>query len=198
LNWQTFYLALFLAGFVLATFSLAAGFLHLPIGHGFHLPHAQPHAHASGGLSGSHGAGGPSAAHLSPFNFASAMAFLAWMGGVGLLLTGRASLSPLVVLALSAAGGWIGGLLVFAFMSRVLLRREAALDRADFEMVGVLGRVIVPIRGGGTGEISYSQAGTRRIAGARRDGDGPVPRDSEVVVTRYEKGIAYVRPWDEL
>jgi hypothetical protein len=72
------------------------------------------------------------------------------------------------------------------------------LDSADYEMVGVLGRLSLPIRAGGTGEIIYTQAGTRRVAGARADTDTAIPKGAEVVVTRYEKGIAYVRPWDEL
>ena len=83
-------------------------------------------------------------------------------------------------------------------MARVVARRESALDPADFQMVGVLGRVSMPIRTGGTGEITFSQGRTRRCSGARRDGDGEIGRGSEVIVTRYEKGIAYVRRWDEL
>jgi hypothetical protein len=58
--------------------------------------------------------------------------------------------------------------------------------------------VTVPIRAGGTGEIVYSQEGTRRSAGARSDSGAPIPRGSEVVVTRYDRGIAYVRLWEEL
>ncbi len=65
-------------------------------------------------------------------------------------------------------------------------------------MVGVLGRLSIPIRAGGTGELIYSQEGTRRVAGARSEDGAAIPKGAEVVVTRYEKGIAYVRPWEEL
>jgi hypothetical protein len=65
-------------------------------------------------------------------------------------------------------------------------------------MVGLLGRVASPIRDGGTGELIYSRAGTRRAAPARSDDGGEIARDTEVIVTRYEKGIAYVRRWDEM
>ena len=51
--------------------------------------------------------------------------------------------------------------------------------------------------GGGTGELVYAQGGTRRVSGARAESDAAIPKGVEVVVTRYEKGIAYVRPWDE-
>ena len=72
------------------------------------------------------------------------------------------------------------------------------MDPADYEMVGVLGRTSMPIREGGTGEIIYSQAGTRRTCGARSEPGTPIAKGAEVVVTRYEKGIAYVRLWSEI
>ena len=73
------------------------------------------------------------------------------------------------------------------------------MDSADYEMVGVLGRMSISIREGGTGEIIYSQAGTRRTCGARSEsGFGDREGDRGGVVTRYEKGIAYVRPWTEM
>jgi hypothetical protein len=55
----------------------------------------------------------------------------------------------------------------------------------------------MPIRAGGTGELIYSQEGTRRVAGARSEDGAAIPKGTEVVVTRYEKGIAYVRSWDK-
>jgi hypothetical protein len=64
-------------------------------------------------------------------------------------------------------------------------------------MIGVLGRLNIPIRPGGTGEMIYSQGGTRRVAGARSEDGAAIPKGAEVVVTRYEKGIAFVRPWEE-
>ena len=44
----------------------------------------------------------------------------------------------------------------------------------------------------------YSQMGTRRVCGARSENGVAVPKGTEVVVTRYEKGIAYVRLWAEM
>jgi len=75
---------------------------------------------------------------------------------------------------------------------------EEFMDPADYEMVGVLGRLSLPIREGGTGELIYSQAGTRRTCGARSENEAAIARGTEVVVTRYEKGLAYVRPWEEM
>ncbi len=80
----------------------------------------------------------------------------------------------------------------------MLLPRERVLTAEDTEMTGVLARVSSPIREGGTGEIAYSQGGARRAAAARSDAGPAIARDVEVVVLRYERGIAYVRPWSEL
>ena len=87
---------------------------------------------------------------------------------------------------------------MFLFLSRVLLSHEESMDPADYEMTGVLGRISVPIRENGTGEIIYSQAGTRRTCGARGEEGKAIAKGAEVVVTRYEKGIAYVRLWAEM
>jgi hypothetical protein len=62
----------------------------------------------------------------------------------------------------------------------------------------VLGRVSSGIRTAGTGEIIYSQEGVRRCCGARSEMGTAIAKGIEVVVTRYEKGIAYVRPWAEM
>jgi hypothetical protein len=126
------------------------------------------------------------------------MAFLAWFGGMGYLLTTRGNFGRLIVLAIAVASGLAGGAIVFVFLTKVFLRNERALDAADFEMTGVLARVTVGIRESGTGEIVYSQGGTRRSAGARSESGAVIGRGSEVIVTRYERGIAYVRPWEEL
>ena len=65
-------------------------------------------------------------------------------------------------------------------------------------MVGVLGMVTSSIRPSGTGELIFSQAGTRRATPARSEDGLEIAKGTEVVVTRYERGIAYVRPWEEL
>jgi hypothetical protein len=44
----------------------------------------------------------------------------------------------------------------------------------------------------------FTQDGARRAASIRSDTGSAIERGTEVVVTRYERGIAYVRRWDEL
>jgi membrane protein implicated in regulation of membrane protease activity len=131
------------------------------------------------------------------FNLATIAAFLAWFGGTGYLLEHYYGVWFVLALGISIVSGIGASAVVFWFLARVLLSREAPLNPADYDMTGMLGKLSLPIRAGGTGELIYSQEGTRRCAGARSEDGSPIPKGSEVIVTRYEKGIAYVRPWDD-
>ena len=192
MTWSDFYLICFLVGFSLSALALLAGGVHL------HLPHV--HMHGGGLHAGGHGASarGGQPGGLSWFNFGTIAAFLAWFGGTGFLLEWHYHVSVLIALGVAVLSGVGASALVFWFLARVLMANETALDAADYDMVGVLGKLSIPIREGGTGELIYSQQGTRRVAGARSEGGIAIAKGTEVVVTRYEKGIAYVRPWEEM
>ena len=212
-TWSDFYLICFAIGFCFSFFSFILGGprfgrLHLPHLHG-HFGGAQvPSAHvpiqAAGGTHapGTRLARGTNsyahAGDISPFNLVTLTAFLAWFGGTGYLLTRYSTLWVGLGLLVSITSGLVGGGIVFLFMGKVLMSREENMDPADYEMVGVLGRVSSPIRAGGTGEIIYSQMNTRRTCGARSEDGGAVAKGMEVVVTRYERGIAYVKLWSEM
>src|SRR5580700_4929304 len=207
MTWSDFYLICFAIGFLLSAVSFLLGGLH---GH-FHLPHFPDFGghtdfgghvdvgHAPGGAhsaaSGSH-AGGESP--VSPFNFVTVTAFLAWFGGTGFLITRFSSIWYALGLLIALGAGLFGASVVFLFLTRVLISHEENLDSADYEMVGVLGRISMPIRENGTGEIIYSQAGTRRTCGARSDNGAALGKGTEIMVSRYEKGIAYVKRWEEV
>ena len=186
MNWSDFYLVCFLLGFGLSALALLVGSVHL------HLPHLHIHHGIHMPQAGVHGA------DLPWFNFGTLAGFLAWFGGTGYLLDRYYGVWIVLSLIVATLSGLGGACIVFLFVARVLMRREASLDPADYDMIGVLGRLSIRIRDGGTGELVYSQEGTRRVAGARSENGAAIPRGAEVVVTRYEKGIAYVRPWDEL
>ena len=214
ITWADFYLICFAVGFCLSFFSFVLGGLHTRL----HLPHFHGHVGGhlpSAGVPGAHGpvmaghgpvAGGaraPStppeqAGSVSPFNFVTLTAFLAWFGGTGYLLTRYSGLWVGFGLLASMISGLLGGGVVFLFLSKVLLSDDENMDPADYEMVGVLGRICSAIRAGGTGELIYTQMGTRRVCGARGDDGSAIEKGTEVVVTRYEKGIAYVRLWSEM
>ena len=93
--------------------------------------------------------------------------------------------------------GVTGGAIIFVFLTRVLMPHEHELTADETEVVGAVGRVSSTIRAGGTGEIVYEQLGARRSAPARSEDGGPIAKQEEVFVVRYEKGVAYVRRWAE-
>src|SRR5207245_4962944 len=191
MSWSYFYLLCFAVGFVFSLLSFLMGSFHLP-----HLPHGTAGGHVGHGGVAHHGGGGKASfggVHASRFNLFTLAAFLAWFGGTGYLLTRFSTIWFFMGLVWSVIAGLVGAGLVFLFMSKVLISKEENMDPADYDMVGVLGRISSSIREGGTGEIIYSQAGTRRTCGARSENGSAIPRGDEVVVTRYEKGIAYVR-----
>jgi len=206
MTWADFYLICFAIGFLLSAVSFIAGgmrwHLHLP-----HFPHAGGHGGA-GHASGGHGTGstgsdatGTHAGHpapVSPFNFVTMTAFLAWFGGTGFLITRFSSVWFALGLLISFGAGLFGAGIVFLFLTRVLISHEENMDSADYEMVGVLGRISMPIRENGTGEIIYSQAGTRRTCGARSEDGSALEKGVEIMVSRYVKGIAYVKRWEEI
>jgi len=191
MTWSDFYLVCFLVGFSLSALALLAGSVHL------HLPHLHVHQGVHIGRGG-FGRGGGQRGGLSWFNFGTIAAFLAWFGGTGFLLERYYHVWVVIALGVAVLSGLGAAAVVFWFLARVLMARETSLDDADYDMIGVLGKLSIPIRAGGTGEIIYSQQGTRRVAGARSETGTAIPKGAEVVVTRYEKGIAYVRPWDEM
>jgi membrane protein implicated in regulation of membrane protease activity len=186
------YLVCFIIGFLLSALSFLFGSLHLHLPH-FHIGHAHVHvAHAG------HAGHDASTGQLPIINFGTITAFLAWFGGIGYLLTRYSTFVATIALLLAIFGGMVGASIVFFLVSRVLMKNDRPLNPADYDMVGVLGKVAVPIRENGTGEIIYSQAGTRRTCGARAEDGVSVAKGTEIIVTRYERGIAYVRPWTEM
>jgi len=203
ITWADFYLICFAVGFLLSAISFIAGglrwHLHLP-----HFPHSGGHVAvghapvAQGHVGNSTAAQAGRQAPVSPFNFITLTAFLAWFGGAGFLITRFSSIWFALGLLIAMAAGLFGAAIVFLFLTRVLISHEENMDAADYEMVGVLGRISMPIRENGTGEIIYSQAVTRRTCGARSENGRAIEKGEEIVVKRSDKGIAYVRLWEEM
>jgi hypothetical protein len=183
-----FYLICLVVGVVMSFLTLlsAGGDFHFH-GHlpfGLHFPHFGHH-----GLTTPHADAG--VARLASFNFSALMAFLAAFGGAGFLLTRHLPLGSLLTLILAVVAGSGAATIVNAFMVKVLMANVREL--APAQMVGTLATVTVPIREGGTGEIVYVHEDARCSAGARSDSGEPIVKGSEVIVVRYERGIAYVR-----
>jgi membrane protein implicated in regulation of membrane protease activity len=200
MTWETFYLICFLAGLLLSAVSLFGALghfgthLHLPnsvdvphMPHPAHLPDAVATADSSAQGSGA----------VPWWNSFSIMIFLCWFGAAGYLLTRHSSFVALVVLMAAAMCGIAGGAIVFLFLAKVMLPHEHELSADETDVLGAVGTVTCAIRSGGTGKIVYEQLGARRSAPARSDDGNPIDRQEEVFVVRYEKGIAYVRRWDD-
>jgi membrane protein implicated in regulation of membrane protease activity len=204
MNWAALYLGCFVVGLLLTLVSLLAGSVHV------HMPHL--HFGHGAGLHGGHGHGpgmgprigvrsaGAHGAHAQVpiINFATVVAFLAWFGATGYVLTHFHPVQVALGLVFSMIGGLTGAGIVFWFLAK-LVAHDNTMQSADYDMIGVLGKVNVSIRPGGTGEIIFSLAGTRRCCGARSDdSNSAIAKGEEVVVTRYEGGLAYVKKWEEL
>jgi hypothetical protein len=185
---DSFYLICFGVGLILSVMSVVGGLAHIHIGR-FHVGHI---AHTTHGANGSsHG--------LSAINGFTITAFLCWFGGAGYLLHRYSIFVAPAVLFLSLLSGIAGSTLLWAVLFKVLLPRERILSVEETDMIGVLAHVSGSIRnGGGIGEILFSQTGARRCSAARSEDGRSIERGAEVVVMRYERGVAYVRRFEEL
>lgn len=179
MTWPAFFLGCLVFGFMLSAISFLAGSLHIHT-HGLHL-----HSH--------HGARGG-----GKLNFGTITAFITWFGGAGYVLTSFTAAGRLLVLAGALATGICGGAIIFWFFRKVLEPGDTPLDPADYNLIGALGRVSSPVYANGTGEMIFVQQGRRTGVPIRSDAGHAISAGKEVVVTRYENGIAYVREWEEL
>ena len=206
---QTFYIICFLTSLVLTLLSFLLGFVHIGGGEGVHVhldgaahggdlghgAHVGAGAHAGdGGAHVGHGGGGEQQAlTASPINLNTLLAFAMGLGGVGFLFTYALGWPGLLALAPGAAGGLAFGWVTWRLLTQ-LYRASRFLDPAEYRMEGTLGKVTVSIRAGGTGELVYTQGGSRHACGARSADGSAIAKGEEVVILRYEKGIAYVQP----
>jgi membrane protein implicated in regulation of membrane protease activity len=173
MNLTDFFAACLLFGLLLSTLSFFGGARHL---------HFHGHGHSGG---------------ESPFNFGTIAAFIMWFGGAGSILVRFHGVDLLLIFAGAVAGGLAGAWIIYLFLSRVLARGDKPLDPADYRMIGALGKVSGRVAARGTGEMIFVQQGRRVGVPIRSENGKTIESGTEVVVTRYEDGIAYVRTWDE-
>jgi membrane protein implicated in regulation of membrane protease activity len=210
MTWSDIYLLCFLVGFSLSLLSFLAGAVHIHLPFNMHFPFHPGHVGGHGGGHGvghgpGHGVAGhasgsaarPNSAHLPWFNATTAMAFLAWFGGVGYILTNYSHLVALVSLSIASLSGLFAAFLVFRFTARLMRSSNGEMNDWDYRLEGAIGTISMPIRASGTGELIFEQDGARRSIGARCESGAAIPKGTEVVIERYEHGIAYVKPWDE-
>jgi hypothetical protein len=122
------------------------------------------------------------------------MAFFTWFGGVGYLLRQNLGAGPYFSTAVALASGLVGGFVMFILLARFLWpMMSKPLRTSDYDLPGTPARVVSPIRAGGVGEVVYTKGGSRFTAGARSVDDAAIAKGAEVVILRYERGLAYVQ-----
>ena len=173
-------LGAFLFGLLFSVAALLLGFADLGLGH----------VHVGHGDAGGHD--GP-----STLNIGVILAFLTWFGGIAYLLRQGLDLFAPIALLAGLAAGVAGGYLV----RRLFLyarSQETIMNPEDYRLPGVIARVTSSIREGGTGEVMYVQMGIRQVSAARSEAGIAIPRGTEVVILRKDKGVVYVDLWDSL
>jgi hypothetical protein len=188
MSWSDVYLFCFLVGVTLSVLSFLAGVVHLQLPFKLHLHLHLPHSHGA-----SHGGG----AHIPWFNASTFLAFLAWFGGVGYLLTRYSHVETLFIVGIATLAGVAAGWIVLRFLLKLVGPSDEPLRETDRRIVGALGTVSMSIREGGTGEVIFPLGGSRSCSGARSADGSAIEKGTEVVIERYEKGIAYVKRWEE-
>jgi len=191
MSWSDVYLFCFLVGTTLSLLSFMAGIVHLDLPFKLHLHLHLPHVHMHHGAA--HGGG----TDVSWFNATTVLAFLAWFGGVGYLMTKYSHVETLFIAGIATAAGMAAGWVMLRFLVQLVGPSEPLLE-SDRRVEGALATVSMTIRENGTGEIIFPLGGSRRCSGARSSDGTPIAKGTEVVIERYEKGIAYVKKWDEL
>jgi len=193
MTWTDFYLLCFIVGFTLSVLSFLGGAAHIHLPFKWHPPFHGWH-HASGlsgrGMPQVHGG-------LSWFNAMTIMTFLAWFGGIGYILSTHSRLVAIAALLIAASAGIFAAGVVFKFMAKIVKVSDAHMLDWDYRIEGTVGTVSSAIRKNGTGEMIFEQKGVRKSVGARSEDGKPLPNGTEVAITRYENGIAYVKKWED-
>jgi len=102
---------------------------------------------------------------------------------------------PAIALIAGAAAGVVRGAAVFWFLVRVLIAGQRFMAPSSSRMEGMVGSVTQAIGATNTGEVAFSRDGARHSEGARSATGLPIPVGTEVVIVRYENGLAHVEPW---
>lgn len=169
----------FFFGLVFVVLSLALGAADLDFGH--------DHSGLDAGHDGH---------WLSQLNVGSVLAFFTWFGGVAYLLRNAVGLNAILSVLVGLAGGFFGGALVLRFV-QMLKSSGGVLDARAELFDGRIARIASPIRPGGVGEIVYELNGVRQVSAARSADGSELPRGSEVIVLKRERGVALVERWSD-
>ena len=180
----------------------ASGVMHhaLPQGHAHAVTHGHVGAHAQGH------AGSAQASHaifslrsflLGFLNLYAILSFLFWFGLIGYVLHNITNFGVLTSFFGALFVGIVGAVIVNMVMSRLMGRDDGTLTTESSDLIGTLATVSLPIRAEGIGEVIYTKGSAGRKSIGARSVDGlAIPREAEVVIVGYQKGIAEVQAWE--
>lgn len=135
---------------------------------------------------------------LSALNLNGLLMFLFAFGLLGYALR-VGGVVAWVALLIAAPVGIIAAVALDMTLAKLFFENESGqLSPYSSQTEGRLGMVSITIRSGGIGEVIFpGEAGARQSMGARaEDRSATIAKDTEVVVTSVENGIATVKPWD--
>ena len=185
------FLYTFLFGLVFTIISLALGVSHVA---GFDLGGGDVDVDMDVGVGGDGSSGDAGGDGPGVLNMPTIMAFVTWFGGAGYIFTRTLGTGPFIAVPFALVSGLVGGGIMFLVIARLLWpMMTRPMEKTEYKLPGTPARVVSPIRAGGTGEIVYTKAGSRFTAGARSADGKAVERGTEVVILKYERGMAYVQ-----
>lgn len=133
------------------------------------------------------------AAHL---NLPALAALMVVFGAVGYLLLRNSQLGPEAIAVISAGAGAAGWVAMTLLMAKWALRPSDGNAHDEAEQIqGQLARVLTPIRANTLGSIRYERNGRQHDAPARGLNGTEIPSDADVVIDRFDEGIAVVEDW---
>lgn len=203
---EAVFLVCFLVGLSMTVISLLFGAGHIgglhlghdAGGHGGEVVHQGPVAHSAQHLDHAGQAmhtHSPAHDLLAFVNFTTIMTFVTWFGGVGYLIAHYSTAGAVVSVLVAVAAGIGGGAIVTFFIRNVLEKGQTEMRAADYSMPGTAARVTSTIYPGLAGEVVYTMAGRTQSAAARSLSGEEIPRNTEVVILKYQNGTAYVETW---
>lgn len=127
-------------------------------------------------------------------NLPSVAAFMVVFGAVGYLFVRNSSFSAASILLFAIIGGGLGWFGMSMLMAKWALRPSEpnAHDAAE-EIQGQPAVVIAAISAGSPGSIRYGQSG--QVAPAKSIDSSVLGAGTEVVIDRFDDGVAIVEDW---
>lgn len=163
------FVAVFIAGLVLAVFAMLHGVEHLRRNR--------------------------SRAPSPFFNFPAIAAFCVGFGAAGYPISTRTRLPGWGVLLIAIASGGLALSGMITLLATWALRGVSDPLGDEQEIQGQLAVVTQQITAESAGEIAYEQLGARIRIAAHALGGAPIPAGTDVVIDRIENSIAFVEEW---